>query len=141
MYVYWKLGFSMNHSLHLSFCQVCHIQHSITLFLGACYGLNHERDIKKSTKLKTLPLPKQMNKINTNLRFFSLSKYDSRLTRLHSNHANKGFSYFTLNKEAVVLGDKVKHEKWRWEWVHTMWSVYRISFQKHLCTYVFHSPW
>ena len=35
-------------------------------FLAALHGLNHERNIKNSTKPKTRPPPKQMRKINAN---------------------------------------------------------------------------
>ena len=51
-------------------------------FLAAFHGLNHERDIKNSTKPKTRPPPppKQMRKINANRQVFSTSKRDLRAT-------------------------------------------------------------
>ena len=50
-------------------------------FLAALHGLNHERDIKNSTKPKTPPPPpKQMRKINANRQVCSPSKRDLRAT-------------------------------------------------------------
>ena len=50
-------------------------------FLAALHGLNHERDIKNSTKPKTLPPPpKQMRKVNANRQVCSPSKHDLRAT-------------------------------------------------------------
>ena len=51
-------------------------------FLAAFHGLNHERDIKNSTKpkMRLPPPPKQMRKINDNRQVCSLSKRDLRAT-------------------------------------------------------------
>ena len=51
-------------------------------FLAAFHGLNHERDIKNSTKPKVRPPPppKQMRKINANRQVCSPSKHDLRAT-------------------------------------------------------------
>ena len=51
-------------------------------FLAAFHGLNHERDIKNSTKPKTRPppSPKQMRKINANQQVCSPSKRNLRAT-------------------------------------------------------------
>ena len=51
-------------------------------FLAALHGLNHERDIKNSTKPKRPPPPppKQMRKINANRQVCSPSKRDLRAT-------------------------------------------------------------
>ena len=50
-------------------------------FLAALHGLNHERDVKKSTKPNTRPPPpKQMRKINANRQVCSPSKRDLRAT-------------------------------------------------------------
>ena len=54
-------------------------------FLAALHGLNHERDVKNSTKPKTPPpppppAPKQMRKINANRQVCSPSKRDLRAT-------------------------------------------------------------
>ena len=52
-------------------------------FLAALHGLNHERDVKNSTKPKTPPPPpppKQMRKINANRQVCSPSKRDLRAT-------------------------------------------------------------
>ena len=51
-------------------------------FLAALHGLNHERDIKNSTKPKTPPPPppKQTRKINANRQACSPSKRDLRAT-------------------------------------------------------------
>ena len=49
-------------------------------FLAASHGLNHERDIKNSTKPKRPPPPKQMRKINANRQVCSPSKRDLRAT-------------------------------------------------------------
>ena len=53
-------------------------------FLAALHGLNHERDIKNSTKPRTRlppPLPpKQIRKINANRQVCSPSKRDLRAT-------------------------------------------------------------
>ena len=51
-------------------------------FLAALHGLNHERDVKKSTKPNTRPPPppKQMRKINANRQVCSPPKRDLRAT-------------------------------------------------------------
>ena len=51
-------------------------------FLAALHGVNHERDIKNSTKPETRPPPppKQMRKINANRQVCSPSKRDLRAT-------------------------------------------------------------
>ena len=51
-------------------------------FLAALHGVNHERDVKNSTKPKTRPPPppKQMRKINANWQVCSPSKRDLRAT-------------------------------------------------------------
>ena len=51
-------------------------------FLAAFHGLNHERDIKNSTKpkMRPLPPPKQMRKINAIRQVCSSSKHDLQAT-------------------------------------------------------------